>query len=110
MISIKTSVVKLHKINGKRPEFDVYIGRPMKFQTWEQSVWGNPFYANLHGLDGCLRLYEEHIRECMEYEPEIYNLNELKGKRLGCWCITTDKIYPIRCHGQILMKLKEELL
>ena len=32
-------------------------------------------------------------------------LREIKGKRLGCWCIETDQISPIVCHGQVLLYL-----
>jgi len=41
-------------------------------------------------------------------DPKYYNLDELEGKILGCWCITTNKLEPLKCHGQILMKLLRE--
>ena len=94
-----TTVVDVHKKNGKTPHFDVYIGRQVRFIEWAwNSKWGNYHYKNL-------KLYETHIRT----QPFLWNaLEELKGKVLGCWCITTDKIEPLKCHGQILMKLVRE--
>lgn len=37
-------------------------------------------------------------------------LDELRGKTLGCWCINTDKETPVKCHGQVLLKLLNENL
>lgn len=63
------------------------------------NVVGNPFPVKKYGLNECLRLYEEHIRDT----PSLYfALEELEGKELGCWC------KPNGCHGDILVKLLEE--
>lgn len=92
------TVVDIHKVNGERPEFDLYIGRRVRFHKifTKDSKWGNRFYKDLEG-------YEQHIREDLWDD-----LDELEGKRLGCWCITTSKLEPVECHGQILMKLFKE--
>jgi hypothetical protein len=99
----KTSVVDLHKIKGIRPSFDIYIGRAVKRTEFiEDSIWGNP---NL-----TLPEYEISIRDKIRDDPVKYNLRELVGKKLGCWCLTTDNFdEPMRCHGQILLKLIKEL-
>jgi len=91
------SVVDIHKKNGITPEFDIYIGRKVKWVDWTyDSKWANHFYTDLEG-------YEKHVR------MDLWdNLEELRGKKLGCWCITTSEIYPIQCHGQILLKLLKE--
>lgn len=104
------SVVDIHKKKGIRPEYDVYIGRQIRYRNqhtfdlrefwYEPSKWHNP---NLRLND-----YKIYIEICIEKEPEKYDLNELRGKRLGCWCITTDSIENPVCHGQILMKLIAE--
>jgi len=89
------TVVDIHIKNGIRPKFDIYIGRRVRFhkQFKTDSKWANKFYNRLD-------LYEQYIRN------ELWDdLDELTGKRLGCWCVTTDKIEPIVCHGQVLMKL-----
>lgn len=80
-------------VHCKKDAFDVYIGRPSK--------WGNPFVI---GRDGrrreCIRNYELWIKE----QPELLAaLPELRGKVLGCWCS------PLPCHGEVLIKLLEEL-
>lgn len=91
------SVVDIHIVHGKRPAFDVYIGRNVRYQTqWENTKWGNRFHEKLD-------LYEQFVRETL-----MDDLHELEGKRLGCWCITTDQLEPVRCHGQILLKLLKE--
>ena len=96
----ETTVVDIHKKNGIRPEFDVYIGRRVQYhkEFTTDSKWGNKFYTRLD-------LYEQYIRETLWSD-----LDELVGKRLGCWCVTTDQIIPIQCHGQVLMKLIREKL
>lgn len=79
---------------------DVYIGRPSK--------WGNPFSHRTGTLarfmsasrSDAIERYEEWIRE----QPHLMaSLPELRGKVLGCWC------RPRRCHGDVLVKLVEEM-
>jgi hypothetical protein len=62
-----------------------------------ESKWKNPFTVKKHGIDKCLVLYEQLIRETL-YD----DLEELDGKVLGCWC------KPNRCHGDILIRLLDE--
>ncbi len=104
-------VIDIHKIKGIRPDFDVYIGRKITYRNkhtidlkeywFEDSKWANPRLT--------LEEYELYIKNRIEEQPEYYDLNELKNKRLGDWCITTDKLVPLKCHGQILMKLVREM-
>jgi len=79
----------------------IYIGRNMAFYVKGAvgSKWKNPFKVKKYGLDKCLELYENYIKE----NKELYNsLDELKNKELGCWC------KPNKCHGDILIKLLNE--
>lgn len=80
-------------VNSKLEKYDVYIGRGSK--------WGNPYPITRDlGRDECIAKYERYIRK----RPDlIADLGELVGKRLGCFC------KPARCHGDILVKLIEEL-
>jgi hypothetical protein len=72
-----------------REPFDVYIGRPGK--------WGNPFEI---GRDGTRAEVIEKYREWILTQPHLLaQLDELKGKVLGCWCS------PLPCHGDILVEL-----
>ena len=79
-------------VHYKKESYDIYIGRGSK--------WGNPFKI---GKDGnrqeVIDKYEEYIRN----KPELLtDLQELKGKTLGCWCKPKD------CHGDVLAKLINE--
>jgi hypothetical protein len=80
-------------VHFKKRSYDVYVGRPSK--------WGNPFEIGKDGTrDEVIQKYENWIRT----QPELMAaLPELKGKVLGCWC------KPQKCHGDVLIKLLEEL-
>ena len=89
-------------VNLRVSEFDVYIGRPSK--------WGNP-YTHLVGYKDTIHVdsveeavehYEVWIREQINFDPEKYNLDELRGRVLGCYC------KPGPCHGDILVKLCDD--
>lgn len=73
--------------------YDIYVGRGSK--------WGNKFVIGIHGdREECIKQYEEWIRT----QPDLMAaLPELTGKTLGCYCA------PKKCHGEILIKLLEEL-
>jgi hypothetical protein len=75
------------KCNGKgtiRPDYDQYIGRAQKRtkalreEFPYNSKWYNPFKT--------AEEYEPYIRAKIKKDPKYYNLNELRGFRLGCWC------------------------
>ena len=93
-------IVDLHTVGNVREWMDdkdhVYVGR--KVGSWlEGSQWGNPFNPKEHGLETCLRLYEEHIMT----SPELSSaLGSLKEKNLGCWCLDSNM-----CHANTLLKL-----
>jgi hypothetical protein len=83
---MKTTVV-----HCKRNVYDTYIGRPSK--------WGNPFVI---GPDGDRLQVIEKYREWIFTQPKLLaDLNELRGKRLGCWCS------PAICHGNVLAELAD---
>ncbi len=88
---------------------NVYIGRAgvvfidgRRFPP-RASVWANPFkiQATVSRHD-VIAKYEAYIRECIQRAPEQYNIEALRGKRLGCWC------HPEPCHGDVLLRLLEE--
>jgi hypothetical protein len=82
--------MKTRVVNLRKEPYDIYIGRPSK--------WGNPF---LIGKDGTR---EEVIKKYKDWFMEtdlITEINELKGKRLGCYC------KPLSCHGDFLVSLIE---
>ncbi|HRN80188.1 MAG TPA: DUF4326 domain-containing protein [Ferruginibacter sp.] len=85
----------------------VYVGRPTK--------WGNPHkvgvslakepresqydYRRMTAEDA-VKAFRETILYWIEKEPEKYNLSELKGKNLSCWCPKDCK-----CHADVLLEL-----
>jgi len=81
--------MKTEVVNIKYQEYDIYIGRGSK--------WGNPFHIGIHGTrEDVISMYHNYILN----NQELLNcLEELRGKRLGCYC------KPLKCHGDILVKL-----
>ena len=79
-------------VHCKRSKYDVYIGRPSK--------WGNPFNI---GKDGTREeVILKYLRWLKDQPKLIAELDELKGKVLGCWCA------PNACHGDALAKLAND--
>ena len=90
-------------IKGKRPYFDIYIGRELHYPktNFSRSKWANLPNVKKVGIKKSLELYEKHIRKT----PELWDtLDELEGKVLGCWC------KPNPCRGDVLIKLMNEKL
>lgn len=95
-------------VNLNKESYDIYIGRGSK--------WGNPF-THIKDRETLAEYVvdtrEEAIENYREYllnNDELMNsLDELIGKKLGCFCS------PKRCHGDIIvevitqMKLKKFL-
>ena len=75
----------------------VYIGRP--------SIFGNPYRIGFDGTRAeVIQKYEMYVRERIEIDNRFRNaIKGLKGKLLVCWC------KPLPCHGDVLIKITEEL-
>ena len=81
------------KINGK------YVPIPSK-----SSKWANPYkISDKMSRDEVLTKYKEYIIKKIKEDPKKYNIEELRGKNLGCWCKTFKN--PQSCHGDILKEL-----
>jgi hypothetical protein len=67
------------------------------------SIFGNPYDYELLGItrdEACDR-YGEYFKKKLQ-DPEFRGkVMELKGKRLGCWCV------PLRCHLQWIVDYLE---
>jgi hypothetical protein len=94
---------KCKRVHHKKEPYDVYIGRPSK--------WGSPFsYKENSKAKYKVKNRKESIekhKEWLLYGEGKYlldDLNELKGKTLGCWCDSNQT-----CHGDIIVKLVNEL-
>ena len=78
-------------VHCRKQKHDVYIGRP--------SPWGNPFSIGKDGSRTEVIAKFKALFEHSEHEHAKWmraNINQLKGKTLGCWCA------PQACHGDIL--------
>lgn len=89
--------MKTKVVNKKHSEYDVYIGRG--------SEWGNPFIIGKDGTrEEVIEKYRERLEAAILSDPTfILKLEQLKGKRLGCFC------KPKACHGDVLVEKIEEL-
>lgn len=89
---IKTTVVNIVPILPTNKNY-IYIGRPSK--------WKNPFIIGINGTrEEVIEKYEHYIRNNKEL---MEDLHELREKVLGCFC------KPLACHGDVLIKLLEEI-
>ena len=79
-------------VNIRNAPYDVYIGRPSK--------WGNPFRLGVHGNRE--QVIEKYQAWLLQQPQLLRQLEELRGKRLGCFC------KPHDCHGDVLLALLEE--
>ena len=98
-------------VHFKKHPHDVYIGRPSK--------WSNPYtHKDLEKTQAKFKVdsrklaieeYDNHLKE----SGLIKEIEELRGKVLGCWCCNkpadgSEKNFL--CHGQVLAKyLNSEL-
>ena len=71
--------------------YDVFIGRPSK--------WGNPYKI---GRDGTREQVIAKYRATISDKDREVIQQELKGKRLGCFCA------PEPCHGDVLAEIADE--
>ena len=104
----RTTVVDIHKVNGQRPEFDVYIGRANGRAGFKKSIWANPYRVkdNPDPADqtqvATAEEAVEHFREYLHTQPELLRqIPDLAGQRLGCWCSGP-------CHGDVLADLANQ--
>ena len=68
-----------------------------------RSIFGNPYNHQELGItrDEACELYGVHFKKKLQ-DPEFRDrVLELKGKRLGCWCV------PLRCHVQWIVDYLE---
>lgn len=75
-------------------KFRLFIDKKIFFMP--ESVWKNPFKIPKDGnLDEVLVKYKIHLEKLLKTK----NLEELKGKNLGCYCDMNKK-----CHVDILLE------
>ncbi len=97
-----TTVVNL-KGHRNDPAFAdvVYVGRAMHRGGWHlaASPLANPFRL---GQDGSREEVVAAYREYILGRPDLLALlPELRGRRLGCWCV------PLPCHAEVIAELAD---
>jgi len=94
---MKPKRIQRKRTKGWRmPENTVYVGRGSK--------WGNQYKVSKHlTVAETVSLYKKCIVSCVRRNPGFWNLSELKGKNLACWC-PLDK----ECHADILLEIANE--
>lgn len=91
------------RVHCLKAPYEVYIGRG------RGGIWGNPFSHKADTLaEYRVATRDEAVDKHMAWlrtQPELLSqLNELKGKTLGCFCEADE-----RCHGDNLIQLIDEL-
>jgi hypothetical protein len=100
-----TSVVNRYHVGT---DYDVYIGRPTK--------WGNKFTHQrkvaaknkdlilVNNREEAVERYRDWLFDMHGIEHNLLDeLDEIKGKTLGCWC------HPLPCHGHVLAELADNM-
>ena len=86
-------------VHNAHHDFDVYIGREVSERGLPASKWGNPFVMSDESDAERARAIGAY-RDWIVTQAELMDsLDELRGKRLGCWCA------PKPCHGDVLVEL-----
>jgi len=95
---VKTTVVNLYK-----EPFDCYIGRASSLcgpycKLEEDGYFGNPFrIGGRVSREDAVSAFREYFAKRIEEDSEFRRrVLELKGKRLGCYCV------PLACHGDVI--------
>jgi|TARA_B100001094_G_scaffold330581_1_gene396118 hypothetical protein len=90
---------------------NIYVGRHGRIFIdkvifhYPGSKWQNPFKLKDYSLKDSLSLYTLYLLNT----GLIYDLHELKGKNLGCFCDhQKDKNDVPICHAQVLVDLIEK--
>lgn len=86
-------------VHRQHDDFDVYIGRAVPESGILGSKWGNPFVMRDDTDAERTRAITAYRRWVVDQPDLIGSLEELRGKRLGCWCA------PKPCHGDVLIEL-----
>lgn len=117
---MQTTVVNC-KVKYIRPQYkdlrdwtadpqNVYIGRKgvvfidkVRFPKVD-SIWANPFRVCGDNRLEVIEQYRQYISRKLETgQITQADLENLRGKRLGCWCKEDGKDIP--CHGDVLLEL-----
>lgn len=99
----KTTVVNIR--NTK--DYDIYVGREVKnkYYNLQNHRFANPFILRAEkDRDKIYEMYENGMKFTYLDRRNVlidWYLDELKGKRLACWCASK------KCHADLLAKLAD---
>lgn len=75
-------------------------GKKARFPPGPSSKFANPYTVKEYGLEKAIELYREYLKkQIAEGKITREDLDNLKGKNLGCWC---DPGGP--CHGYVILE------
>lgn len=87
---------------GRRGRIFIHKDGEKEIFHYPGSKWQNPFSLKDYELKKSLQLYVVHLFD----SGLIYQIEELEGKNLGCYCVTQrDEKGNPSCHAQILADL-----
>lgn len=116
VICIKVSNLRKNKYNNLREWIEnknnIYVGRYGRIFIdgnifhYKQSKWHNPFKVNKDksNITEVLLKYLNHLFK----SKLIFEIEELRGKMLGCFCDHQYKNNKINCHAQLLADILEK--
>ncbi len=93
-----TTVVNVRNVNPWDPDV-VYVGRANPRIGLKGSKWANPFKIGPFTREESIDAYRTFIQTEIREKPLLYRLDDLRGKKLACWCA------PKACHGDVLAEL-----
>jgi hypothetical protein len=100
-----TRVVNIRSLpldQSEWPADHVYIGRANRSRGVARSKWHNPYVVCAgYSREQAVEDFEGWITDEIRHEPERWDLSELRGKTLVCWCA------PRLCHGDVLARLAD---
>jgi hypothetical protein len=88
-------------VHVKHATFDVYIGRAMP--GYKASPFANPF--KLRSESERRAVVRAYARWLIQQQAVMQRVQELAGKRVGCWCRKPG--HDVLCHGLVLIALAE---
>lgn len=104
MIQKETHLSNTRVVNKYKESYDVYIGRGSPVGNPFSHMAGTKALYRVNTRDEAVESFEFYIRGRMLVEEDLVKyIKSLKGKTLGCFC------KPQACHGDVLVRLVEEL-
>lgn len=105
---------KVVHVNSGMP-YDEYVGRSNDRYGLPGHRFQNPYAIGVHGTrEEVLQKFETLMRDFLLRSPvNVVALGRMRGLTLACWCAPKDRPLTTEdetvCHGQILLRVAEEL-